>query len=373
MIAMTSRDPHENPELPASGKRSDAGPARTRGHPGGMLHHLDDLRHPGRFELFVTRLREDFKLAMITMFGVIAVVVILPFAVFRFIHGDWVIALLDLGIVLAIILGPIMAWRFGWIERAGALMATIVTASALAAILGLDLSSMWTFSVLVANFLLAGSRLATLLSIILITLVVSHQPAFAGWIERWTFIAVSVQVALFSFIFAWRTNQRSEELAFLAENDPLTGLGNRRALQHDLTQLITGNRQNPGNNAVAMLDLDHFKRVNDESGHEAGDRILIELARLLERTTRESDRSYRFGGEEFVLLLRDMDRHSLRPKLEEIRNQVRENLAAADRVQTISIGATWLRPRDSVRACLGRADAALYQAKNNGRDRTEIE
>jgi len=148
------------------------------------------------------RLREDFMLAMVTLFGLIAVVVISPFAVFRPVNGDLEIALLGLGIVVAIMTGVVIAWRFDKSEPAGTLMATIFTAGAAVSVLGLGISQTWILAVLAANFLLAPSWLAAILSAVLISLFAVSDLAFAEPIERWTFLAVSTQIALYSFITA---------------------------------------------------------------------------------------------------------------------------------------------------------------------------
>lgn len=349
---------------------TDPEPKPAGANPG--LHDLNlDHRHSG-VERLLFRLREDFRLAMVSLYGLIAVVVISPFSVFRFVNGDLGVALLDLGIVLTIIIGVALAWLFDKGESAGKMMAAIVTVSALIAILAFNLSPLWVLSALVTSFLLAASWFATILSALLISLVVGHDQAFSGSIERWTFLAVSIQVALYSLIFSLRSNKRNASLAFLAETDPLTALGNRRALRHDLTSLVMLNRRRSLNLALAMLDLDHFKRVNDEYGHEAGDRVLQDFARILAQSTRESDRGYRFGGEEFVLILQGVDVAGLDSTLDMLQTRIRDRLVSPGGPVTVSIGATRVLPQDTVHACFERADQAMYKAKANGRDRVEI-
>lgn len=323
-------------------------------------------------ERIAQRLREDFRLAMVSLFALIAVALISPFAVFRLVNGDWKIALLDAGIVVAIMFAAVHAWCVSRSETAGKMVAVIVTASALAAIVGFDLSPMWVLSVMVANFLLATSWLAAVLSALLIGLVLGHDPAFSTVVERWTFLAVSAQVALYSFIFAWRSSSRSRSLEFLAETDPLTRLGNRRALRHDLARLVGMPQRTPGGLAVAMLDLDHFKKINDAQGHDVGDRVLEDLAAIIAQSIRGSDRGYRFGGEEFVLILQGVGASGLASAMKKLQRRVRESLASPAGPVTVSIGATLVEPDEGVDACLRRADQAMYLAKKKGRDRTEI-
>lgn len=370
---MSMSKPNSSPGKSATG----AGADRLAAHKGSQQppgeHWAEPelgINHAGSArERLWHRLREDFRLAMVSLFGLIALLAITPFAIFRFVKGELAVALVDLGIVLAIAIGIIVAWRFDKSETAGNLMAAIVTVSAAAAVIGLDLSPLWVMAVLVASFLVASSWSAAIFSAALIGLVMGHEPAFSGPIERWTFLAVSVQVALYSLIFSLRSNQRQASLAFLADNDPLTGLGNRRALRHDLTSLVSQNGQQNLNLALAMLDLDHFKQVNDEYGHAAGDRVLVDLAGILAESTRESDHGYRFGGEEFVLILQGVDAAGLESALNKLLERIRDRLKSPGGPVTVSIGATRVLSDDTVHSCFSRADQAMYKAKAGGRDR----
>lgn len=337
------------------------------------------LRKPGRdhrrrssLDCLSSRLREDFGLAIVTLFAGVALLTVLPFAIFRLISGDWLATLLDLGFLTAMVLGLVLAWRFGRTEWAGNLIAAASIAGVGAVILGFDQSPMWVLPALVASFLLAAGWFAAILSAGLISLVAGHDQAFPGSIERWIFVAASVQAALFSFIFSLRSSQRNEAMTLLAETDPLTGLWNRRALWHDLTTLVIRNRRQQPKFALAMLDLDHFKQVNDTYGHEAGDKVIEDFARILVQSTRESDRAYRFGGEEFVLILQGIDAAGLTSALGKLQKRSRELLTSPGGPVTVSIGATRVLPGDTMHMCFQRADQAMYKAKANGRDRVEI-
>lgn len=319
-----------------------------------------------------SRLRADFTLAMVSLFVGVGLLTILPFAIFRLTSGDWLVALLDLGFLTVMVSGLVLAWRFDRTEWAGNLIAAAALAGVGAVIVGFDQSPMWVPPALVASLLLAKSWFGAILSAALISLVAGHDQAFPGSVERWIFVAASVQTALFSFIFSLRSSQRNESMAFLAETDPLTGLGNRRALRRDLTTLVIPNRRQQPRFALAMLDLDHFKQVNDTYGHEAGDRVLEDFARILVQSTRESDRAYRFGGEEFVVILQGIDAAGLASALGKLQERSRARLASPGGPVTVSIGATRVLPGDTVHTCFERADRAMYEAKANGRDRFEI-
>jgi diguanylate cyclase (GGDEF)-like protein len=122
-----------------------------------------------------------------------------------------------------------------------------------------------------------------------------------------------------------------------------------------------------------MLDLDHFKRINDRHGHAVGDQVLIELTALVGASTRRVDRFFRYGGEEFVLLVNlQGGAQSLDCVADKLVLKVAAELRCRGEPITVSIGGAALRPGDDVRVWLGRADAALYRAKDLGRSRAVI-
>ena len=158
-----------------------------------------------------------------------------------------------------------------------------------------------------------------------------------------------------------------------AKIDPMTGLHNRRWLEEMYTREI--NRSNIGNFSLTafMIDVDHFKNVNDTYGHLAGDRILIAVAQSLVRSLRPSDMPVRFGGEEFSVFLPGTTEENAKVIAERIRRNV-ENMSITLHDETIiqvtvSIGFAERIENDTVASLIDRADKALYHAKENGRNR----
>ncbi|NTX99033.1 diguanylate cyclase [Deinococcus sp. JMULE3] len=144
--------------------------------------------------------------------------------------------------------------------------------------------------------------------------------------------------------------------------DPLTGLGNRRQFQQDLQTLT-------GADALLLIDLDHFKRVNDTLGHPTGDTVLTQLGRLLASASRGEDRAYRYGGEEFAVILRSLPAQALDGVAERVRAAVERSVFPdVPWTLTVSIGAARAAdlPGDAI---LRGADEALYAAKRAGRNR----
>lgn len=156
----------------------------------------------------------------------------------------------------------------------------------------------------------------------------------------------------------------------LANTDPLTGLLNRRALYAAVGKLLEDVRQGESG-ALILFDLDHFKRVNDAFGHNAGDQVLIGTAELCRGTLRGSDSLGRWGGEEFLIVLPGVTASQAECVAERLRRLVEAcTFAEVGRV-TASFGVTTCLPGDDLRRCLARADAALYRAKAAGRNRVD--
>ena len=157
-----------------------------------------------------------------------------------------------------------------------------------------------------------------------------------------------------------------------AIRDPLTNLYNRRFLHDYLSRELVRAEREGIRVAVIMIDLDHFKRVNDTAGHSAGDEVLVQVAALLKRHIRGSDIACRFGGEEFTLVLPNATLQSARNRAEAIRLAVREESAYLMGV-TASLGVA-IFPEAAAQpdALLRAADQALYQAKGRGRDQVRI-
>ncbi|WP_175452400.1 GGDEF domain-containing protein [Thiohalomonas denitrificans] len=159
-----------------------------------------------------------------------------------------------------------------------------------------------------------------------------------------------------------------------AHRDPLTGLGNRRALDATLARDLQLARRRGSPLSVLMLDLDRFKMINDRYGHAVGDCLLRHFSRILSETVRSSDLCFRYGGEEFAVIMPDTDSNSANTLAERIRQAVMlPHCCGGHPLQmTVSIGVTSLTDKDNERTLLGRADQALYQAKRLGRNRTHL-
>lgn len=320
------------------------------------------------------RLRTDFQLTIITLFGGCAVFGILPFAVYRFLTGNAIAGIVETAIALCISAAVVYAWRSGDTRRTGLFLVVINTAGTIAAatILG-QAGLLWMYVVLLANFFLVDRRLAAIATALALAILAVHGKAFESTLQMISFLVTASLVSLFAFIFAARSESQRLQLESLATRDFLTGIDNRQAMERELRIAVETHKRSRTRFGLVMLDLDHFKRVNDQYGHEAGDRVLIAFAELIQKSTRKVDRLFRFGGEEFVLLLPGTDVVDLQWITAKLLGKIAAELRGPAGPVTGSLGAAALGPDEEWPSWLARADAALYRAKENGRNRAVVD
>jgi len=167
------------------------------------------------------------------------------------------------------------------------------------------------------------------------------------------------------------SDRLADELKQRAAHDPLTGALTRRHMDELCQAELDRSRRNGHSVALLMMDLDHFKLINDTHGHQTGDEVLVSFVRGTREMMRPSDALGRFGGEEFVAMLPETDLPQARLVAERIRARCAQNGSAT--AHTVSIGLTVsASPSDTMRDMLKRADLALYQAKAQGRNLVEV-
>jgi diguanylate cyclase (GGDEF)-like protein/PAS domain S-box-containing protein len=170
--------------------------------------------------------------------------------------------------------------------------------------------------------------------------------------------------------------KRIHELDDVAFRDPLTNVGNRRFADLKLDSSLVEFRGHGLHHGVLFADIDLFKTVNDVYGHVSGDRVLTAVGRTMQANLRTTDIVARWGGEEFVAIVFNVDQARLAALAENIRVLVSRSTVVVDDAQinvTVSIGATLMRPEDDRESLVSRADALMYRSKQEGRNRVTIE
>jgi diguanylate cyclase (GGDEF)-like protein len=187
---------------------------------------------------------------------------------------------------------------------------------------------------------------------------------------------ISIAVLLAALVMVWSRKDRMQELQRQASQDVLTGLKNRRRFEEDLHRELARSRREGTEGAVLMLDLDHFKQVNDTLGHPTGDRLIAGIADVLRSRMRETDVVARLGGDEFALVLPRCDQEEALTVAEEIAAAVRDHGSDRGDVPnvTASIGIAMFGPgrQGDFDRALTEADAAMYEAKQSGRDTVRL-
>jgi len=165
---------------------------------------------------------------------------------------------------------------------------------------------------------------------------------------------------------------RTEELHRLARVDALTGLRNRRGLDEILAEEMERSRRQQTGFGLIWLDIDLFKGINDEQGHQAGDDILCRVALWLKASVRPYDHPGRWGGDEFVVVLSPCDAETMVQIAHRVRANIEQDSRLTDTPVTVSVGAYFSRPGDTLDEILRKADQALYLAKDKGRNQVCI-
>lgn len=163
--------------------------------------------------------------------------------------------------------------------------------------------------------------------------------------------------------------QKNKELNKLALTDKLTNLCNRRKLEEVLQVELDRKERFNHDFCVSILDIDHFKAVNDQFGHQQGDQVLIQIANILKDNLRKTDALGRYGGEEFLIVFPESNLDDVIGLLENFRRKIASHLFAGVGHKTASFGVTLSKEGDSVAGIIARADSALYKAKNSGRNK----
>ena len=319
------------------------------------------------------RLRRNSQLGILALLGVTTTSTLAIFAGYRVLHGQWLAAIIDVTIVVLIAVPVIHAVRSGNTAGPGAfLCASNSLGCAVACYFIGPVAMPWMYLVLMTNFLIAGPREALAFNLLLIAAVMLMPGIFDLSIERISAAVVAALVTLFAWLSALRVSTDHQELEVLASLDALTGMPNRRMMEQALEEAVARHRDGHRSHGLLIVDIDHFKEVNDTYGHAAGDAAIADLAAILKYEMRKHDCVFRFGGEEFVVLLDVDTRDDLWAASERLRQAVRNGLRGPGGRITVSLGGAMAGEEERWQEWFSMADEALYRAKNNGRDSSVI-
>jgi diguanylate cyclase len=296
-----------------------------------------------------------------------------PFMVLRYMQQEWIAAIVDTIIVFGFLGLGIYVYRTRRVRFASIAIACFCIGGVITTVYVIGPHQVyWVYPALMAVFYLVRPREAIVFALIAVAALL---PQMIGNVDSHSTLTIMITVIVmssFAFAFALITNRQREQLIQLATKDPLTGAGNRRRLDSKLDEIVNSHKRTGTTAAMLMLDLDHFKNVNDRYGHAVGDQILKRITAIVDLRIRVTDSLYRIGGEEFVVVLEGQDIERAAHLAEQLRTLVEANELAPEHSVTISIGVAELNGDESAKDWLHRADEALYRAKDAGRNVTNL-
>lgn len=313
--------------------------------------------------------RRSVKETVLLLLGGFMAIAITLLAYIRLLDKSWTMAFGDMGPVVIMLLLFLFVCVSRNARTGGILMALGFIGAALMSTLLLGVSELfWAFPALMVAYFMLDTRQATILTVGFVGCFLAVLWDDLSATALTTICLTVVTTVLLANAFALTNRRQLEELRRMVHVDPLTGAGNRRAQNIKLDAVSAIFRRNKSPVSLLILDIDHFKRINDTYGHIVGDQILVDLSKLLRGTTRPTESVYRYGGEEFVLVAEQTALDAAANLAENLRRRIERQLFTADIRLTVSIGVAQLHIKEDWEACLNRADKALYGAKQHGRN-----
>jgi len=292
---------------------------------------------------------------------------IAPFFFIRAFYADWSIALLDLFVVLSTASLFFYVYSTSKILLARWVLAMLCIGIVLSTIaLKGAQQIVWLYPGIICIFFLLKPNQSLIITTTMIGLLGVFLWEQLSYISIVQYVFSTLITLLFSYAFADRMIRQQTLLKELSIKDPLTGAGNRRAMEEKL--LETTGQNNPQNPSIILIDLDEFKKVNDQYGQSIGDTILRDFVEVVIQILTPEDHLYRFGGEEFVIISHIRNQENTAKLAEQLRRSIEKHSFEQNLRITISLVIAEYKPDETGFEWLGRADKAMYQAKGAGRN-----
>lgn len=316
------------------------------------------------------RVNSDFQLAVLTYVTLVLSFGVIPIACYRFILGDYLLSLTEFIITILCLSSLTYAWVKNDVKIAAHIMSItiMVTLIIVAKLAGL-VAGFWLLCCVNIVFALVKPKNALLIICPALISLFFLDGIFNSSVEKLSYFASITTTTILAYLFSSHISKQQNDLISMTLTDSLTGAGNRRAADEELDIALHDYQRTNDHYSIIALDIDHFKLINDTYGHQIGDKTLITLVALLKLESRSTDRVFRVGGEEFLIIGKLNTKKQTIEYAEKIRKTIEESHLIENHKVTISIGATQLSSSDDVDSVINRADKALYQAKAQGRNR----
>lgn len=321
-----------------------------------------------------SRHQTDFHLRSTYWLSITAATLILPFGFYHLTH---VHVGIGIGAVITSLSLLLVAWlshrktyktiyTFIWLTPFTTLFVAYLTN--LVGITG----TYWCYSTLILYYFMMSERQAWMSNILFALVNIPLAWHLFATDEATRFTVTFTLVSLYSAIFLHVVARQYSELQKMAITDKLTGLYNRTLLKDSLEQAIHKSKRTFTPFTLIIMDVDHFKKINDELGHDVGDHVLVQLGVFLKSFLRDSDKVFRIGGEEFLVLLYNTDEANSMEIAEKLRKGIEGLSLIPDRTVTVSIGVAGLSSVSDWKQWMKSCDMNLYEAKKSGRNRVVV-
>ena len=291
------------------------------------------------------------------------------FGVYRIFIGNYPLAFIDFTLSFFLGYALIHALRNTFTDRHKYLLIVICMVGVIGVLFNTGVSGIyWAYPPITGAFFVIGLRKALPLNVFYIAIVLATISTNVVLPQFFSIFITLTLICAFGYAFSARTEHHSQECVKLADLDPLTNLKNRRSLNDQLIKEINYHEQGVQKSSLLILDLDHFKRINDVYGHTVGDNILVKFSKMLKKTVRETDQVYRYGGEEFIIIANNTRLINAGKLAEHIREATEKSILIDGKPITVSIGVAEVSKNDTDITWLHRADHALYRAKGENRN-----
>lgn len=305
----------------------------------------------------------------------VSVVVFLPFSTNNFLQGRYALGVATLIVVLILTIDAAAIYRGRklpiplWI-----LVFPVVGGLTLTMLVPLYIGLAWAYPAIILFYFILPQHTANWVAGLVATAVTGLSYfAFAGteyhMMVTTRLAATLALTAILSNIFIKIISELQQQLRQQTILDPLTSAYNRRHMDTILADAVERTRRGAASPSLLMIDVDHFKRINDNFGHAVGDRVLQDVVAIVREQVRRSDTLFRSGGEEFVLFLPETELDGAVTVAEQIRDSVAKSGLIDDWPVTISVGVSGLQAGECLDDWLRHGDEALYEAKRSGRNR----
>ncbi|MDX1635488.1 MAG: GGDEF domain-containing protein [Marinobacter sp.] len=299
-----------------------------------------------------------------------ALVAVAPLVMVQWSQDNQLLALLLLGFCInAVLVILLLRWRDIYLFQGRFFVVLATVCSVYSTSINGHAGLYWAYPALAAGFFLLNLREATIGNIVFIGAMAVVSFYRFPEADFWRILFSLGLTAIFVLVFAWLVGRLQAELTRLATTDPLTGCLNRSQLADILNSQIQLRERYERVSSLVLIDLDHFKNVNDRWGHVAGDQVLQEVATRFRRRLRDSDQLFRIGGEEFMLVLPETRQKDAETLAHQLLTTVSAGPFLGNVQVTASAGVTEVVKGETWSTWLNRADQALYAAKAQGRNR----